>query len=80
MTRSASVQPKMESTMMMGDDQQEQDDQKEPVLMLGEDLQPLAVVNVDISEDLLAAHVSHDKKTLFLAASGFARPHCLGTD
>ena len=51
--------------MMIGDDQQQQDDQPDPVLVLGEDLQPPAVVNVDVSEDLLAAHISRDKKTLF---------------
>ena len=33
--------------------------------MLGEDFKPLGVVNVDVSEDLLAAHISRDKKTLF---------------
>ena len=64
-TRSASVQPKMESTMMIGDDQQQQDDQHDPVMVLGEDLQPPAVVSVDLSEDLLAAHISPEKKTLF---------------
>ena len=50
--------------MMIGDDQQ-QDDQQEPVCVLGEDFQPPAVVNVDVSEYLLAAHISPDKKTLF---------------
>ena len=65
--------------MMIGDDQQQQqDDQQEHVCVLGEDFQPPAVVNVDVSEDLLAAHVSRDKKTLFLAASGIARSHCVG--
>ena len=64
-TLSVSVQPKLESTMMIGDEQQQQDDQQDPVLVLGEDLQPPAVVNVDVSEDLLAAYVIHDKKTLF---------------
>ena len=33
-TRSASAQPKMESTMMNGDDQQQQDAQQDPVLVL----------------------------------------------
>ena len=65
--------------MVIGDDQQQQDDQEEPVLVFGEDLQPPAVVNVDVSEDLLAAHISPNKKTLFLAASGITRSHCLGT-
>ena len=51
--------------MMIGDDQQHQDDQPDPAMVLGEDLQPPAVVNVDVSEDLLAAHISRDKKTLF---------------
>ena len=55
----------MESTMIIADDPQQQDDQQEPVLVLGEDFQPPAVVNVDVSEDLLAAHISHDKNTLF---------------
>ena len=50
---------------MIGDDQQQQDDQQEPVLVLGEDYHPPAVVNVDGSEDFLAAHISRDKKTLF---------------
>ena len=50
---------------MIGNDQQQQDDQQDPVLVLGEDLQPRAVVSVDVSEDLLAAHISPEKKTLF---------------
>ena len=51
--------------MMIGDDQQQQDDQPHPAMVLGEDLQPPAVVRVDVSEDLLATHISHEKKTLF---------------
>ena len=50
---------------MIGDDQQQQADQQEPVLVLGEDFKHPAVVNMDVSEDLLAAHISRDKKTLF---------------
>ena len=50
---------------MIADEQQQQDDQQEPVLVLGEDFQPPAVVNADVSEDLLAAHISRDKKTFF---------------
>ena len=51
--------------MMIADDQQQQDDQQEPVLVLGEDLQQPAVVTVDVSDDLLAAHISRDKKPFF---------------
>ena len=51
--------------MMIGDDQQQQDDEQEPAMVLGEDLQPPDVVSVDVSEDLLATHISHEKKTLF---------------
>ena len=59
-TRSASALHKMESTMMITDEQQQQDDQPDGVLVLGEDFQPPAVVNVDVSEDLLATHISPD--------------------
>ena len=51
--------------MMIGDDQQQQDEEQEPAMVLGEDLQPPDVGSVDVSEDLLAAHISHDKNTLF---------------
>ena len=64
-TRSASAQPKMESTTMITDEQQQEDEQPESAMVLGDDFQPPAVVNVDVSEDLLAAHISRDKKTLF---------------
>ena len=50
---------------MIPDEQQQQDHQHEPVLVLTEDFQPPAVVNLDVSEDLLAAHISRDKKPLF---------------
>ena len=51
--------------MMIADEQLQQDDQSDPVMVLGEDFQPSPVVNVDVSEDLLAAHISRDKKTFF---------------
>ena len=50
---------------MISDDQQQQDDQPDPAMVLGEDLQPPAVVRVDVSDDLLAAHISPEQKTLF---------------
>ena len=50
---------------MIGDDQQQHDDQQEPNCVLGEDFQPPAVGNVEVSEDLLAAHISRGKNTLF---------------
>ena len=53
----------MESTMMIADDHH--DDQHELGLVLGEEFQPPAVVNVDVSEDLLAAHINRDKKNIF---------------
>ena len=56
--------------MMIGDDQQQQDDQVEPAMVLGEDFTPSPLVNVEVSEDLLAAHISRDKKTLFWVAVG----------
>ena len=46
------------------DEQQQQDDQPDVAMVLGEDFQHPAVVNVDVSEDLLATHISRDKKTL----------------
>ena len=55
---------------MIGDDQQQQDDQVEPAMVLGEDFTPPPLVNVDVSEDLLAAHISRDKKTLFWVPAG----------
>ena len=56
--------------MMIGDDEEQQDDQVEPALVLGENFTPPPLVNVDVSEDLLAAHVSRDKKTLFRVPVG----------
>ena len=55
---------------MIGDDQQQQDDQVEPAMVLGENFTPPPVVNVDVSEDLLATHISRDKKTLFWVPVG----------
>lgn len=63
--RSASVQPKIESIMMIADEQQQQDDKQQPVFVLGEYIQPPAVVTVDVSEDLLDALISRDKKSFF---------------
>ena len=68
--RSPSAQPKMECTMMIADDQQQQDDQPEGAMLVGEDFQPRPVVNVDVREDLLATHFSRDKKTLFRVQVG----------
>ena len=50
--------------MMIGDEQQ-QDEQPEGAMVMGDDFQPPPVVNVDVSDELLATHISHDKKTLF---------------
>ena len=55
----------MESTMMIADEQQQENDQPDPLMVLGEDFPAPAVVNVDVSENLQAAHISPDKKTLF---------------
>ena len=39
-------------------------------MVLGEDFQPPPVVNVDMSESLLATHITHEKKTLFCEPVG----------
>ena len=56
--------------MLITDEQQQQDDPPESALVLGEDFLPGAVVNVDVSEDLLAAHISPEKKTRFWVQVG----------
>ena len=50
---------------MIGDDPHQQDDQVEPAMVLGENCSPPPQVNVDVSEELLAIHISRDKKALF---------------
>ena len=60
----------MESTLMIADDQQQQDDQPESSMLLGENFQPPPVVTVNVREDLLATHISKDKKTLFWMPDG----------
>ena len=39
-------------------------------MVLGEDFEPSPVVNVDGSEDLLATHITREKKTLFWVPVG----------
>ena len=56
--------------MMVGDEQQEHDDQVEPAMVLGQDFTPTPLGNVDVSEELLAAHISRDKETLFWVPLG----------
>ena len=56
--------------MMVGDDHQQQDDQVEPAMVRGENFTPPPLMNVEVSEDLLATHVSRDKKTLFWVPAG----------
>ena len=51
-------------------DEHQQDEQPEGVMVLGEDFQPPPIVNVDSSEDLLATHITRDKKTLFCVPVG----------
>ena len=51
--------------MMITDEQQQQDDQPDSAMVLGDDFQTPNVVNVNVTEDLLAAHISPYKKTLF---------------
>ena len=48
--------------MMIGDDQQQQDDQVEHAMVLGENFTPPPLVNVDVSEDLLATHITETRK------------------
>ena len=43
---------------------------KDRLMILREDFQPPAVVNVNDSEHFLAAHISCDKKTLFWIPAG----------
>ena len=59
----------MEDTMRIGDEQQ-QDEQADGVMLLGEDFQPPPVGTVDVSEELLATHINKEKKTLFLVPVG----------
>ena len=39
-------------------------------MVLGEDLLPPAAVHVDVSEDLLASHITREKKTLYWVPVG----------
>ena len=48
--------------MMIADDQKHE--QPEVALVLGKDFRPTPVVNVDVSEEHLAKHISREKKTL----------------
>ena len=56
--------------MMIGDDQQQQGDQFEPAMGLGEEFPHQPLVTVDASEDHLAGHISPNKKTLFCVSVG----------
>ena len=49
---------------MMIADEPQQDEQPDGARVLGEDIQP-PIVNVYGREDLLATHISGEKKTLF---------------
>ena len=55
---------------MMIADEQQQDEQPEGAMVLGEDFQPTPLVNTDGSEDLLATHITREKKTLFFVPVG----------
>ena len=50
--------------MMLADDQQEE--QPDGAKVLGENFQLPPVVNVDVSDELLARHITREKKTLLL--------------
>ena len=53
---------------MIGDDQQ--DEQPEGAMVMGEDFHPLAVLNVDVKDQVLAMHITREKKTLFWVPEG----------
>ena len=55
---------------MMIADEQKQDEQPHGAMVLGEDLQPPLLVNVDVSEDLLSKPITREKKTLFWVPVG----------
>ena len=55
--------------MRIGDEQQ-QDEQADGVMLLGEDFQPPPVGTVDVSEELFGTHITKEKKTLFLVPVG----------
>ena len=55
---------------MIAHEEQQQNYQSDGAMLRGEDFKPPAVVNVDVSEDLLATNISRDKKTLFWVPVG----------
>ena len=55
---------------MMIAGEQQQDEQPDGAMVLGEDFQPPRLVNVDVSEDLLATQIPREKKTLFWVPVG----------
>ena len=67
--RSPSLQSKLESTMMIADEAQ-QADQPKGAMVLGEEFLHPAVVNVDVSEELLATHITREKIILFYLPVG----------
>ena len=54
--------------MMLAEEHEEE--QPAGSIMLAEDFQPPPVVNVDVSDDLLATHITREKKTLFCLPVG----------
>ena len=58
------MQPKFESTTVISDEQEEEE-QPDRAKELGEDFQPPLFVNVEVSEELLASQITRKKKTLF---------------
>ena len=58
------MQPKLESTIIIAEEHQ-QEEQPERTMVLGADFQHPPLVNVDVSEELLATHTKREKKTLF---------------
>ena len=50
---------------MMIADEQQQDEQPDGAMVLGEDFQPTPVVNVDVSEELLATPITRERKLYF---------------
>ena len=51
--------------MMISDEPQQEDDQVEGAFLSRDVFTPSAVVNVEVSEELLVQHISPDKKPLF---------------
>lgn len=67
-TLSVSGQPKLETIMRIGEDHDAE--QPDGALLLGEDIEPPLVVNVEESDQPLGRHSSIEKKTLFWMSEG----------